>query len=75
MRGDRPAQVTGARPGGHDQGAAAGDGIMQVLDDGEPAGGGNAVVDNGHVRPQRGHGGQHRFTAVQFGDHLDVALA
>ncbi len=48
---------------------------MQVLDDGEPVGGGDAVVDDGHVGPQRGHGGQHRFAAVQFGDHLDVALA
>jgi hypothetical protein len=48
---------------------------VQVADDGEPVVGGNAVVDDCHVWPQRGHSGQHRFAAIQFGDHLDIRLA
>jgi hypothetical protein len=75
VRGDRLTQVTGARVGGHDQGVAAGGGIVQVADDGEPVGGREAVIDDRHVWLQRGRGGQHRFAAIQFGDHLHVGLA
>ena len=48
--------------------------VCKRLDDGEPVMTGDVVVDDGHVGPQRGNGGQHRLAAVQFGHDLDVAL-